>query len=101
MVWRRYVETRPDELAAMVAESPVAFLPLGLIEHHGWHMPVGYDGIKAERLCVRIAERTGGVILPVMWWGANGGHGDFLWTHYQPPQASASVLRTTTEQLLR
>ncbi|HIG47868.1 MAG TPA: hypothetical protein EYQ20_16075, partial [candidate division Zixibacteria bacterium] len=57
--WRHYHELRPDELAALRDENPVAFWPLGLLEHHGWHLPVGFDGIKAERLCIRIAERTG------------------------------------------
>lgn len=99
--WKRYEELRPDELAELVQRTPVAFWPLGLIEHHGWHLPVGYDGLKAEQLCRRIATRTGGVILPVMWWGAGGGHDRFLWTHYQDPAATAAVLTTTGRQLLQ
>jgi creatinine amidohydrolase len=99
--WKRYHELRPDQLAECLKSTPIAFLPLGLIEHHGWHLPVGYDGIKAERICVRIAENTGGVILPTMWWGANGGHGDFLWTHYQSEDAAAAILVTTTQQLIK
>ena len=59
--WRRYQELRPDELADCIKATPIAFWPLGLIEHHGWHLPVGYDGLKAERICIRIAENTGGV----------------------------------------
>ena len=99
--WRRYQELRPDELADCIKTTPIAFWPLGLLEHHGWHLPVGYDGLKAERICIRIAENTGGVILPTMWWGANGGHGDFLWTHYQPEEATAAILVNTTKQLIR
>ena len=98
--WHRYQELRPDALAAAVAESPVAYWPLGLIEHHGWHLPVGFDGIKAERLCARIAERTGGVLLPVMWWGALGGHGEFHWTHYQPAEAAGAIVANTVQQLI-
>ena len=99
-LWRRYVELRPDELAACVATMPVAFWPLGLIEHHGWHLPVGLDGLKAEHICMRIAERTGGVLLPTMWWGTGGGHGEFRWTHYQPIEAAAAILVNTVEQLI-
>ncbi len=98
--WRRYEELRPDELAACLVEAPVAFWPLGLIEHHGWHLPVGFDGIKAERLCVRTAEKTGGLLLPTLWWGAGGGHGPFLWTHYQSEVAAESILVTTVDQLI-
>ena len=101
VIWRRYEECRPDELAACLAASPVAFWPLGLLEHHGWHLPVGFDGIKAQRVCIRIAEKIGGVLLPVMWWGAGGGHGDFLWTHYQAEEAAESILVNTLAQLVR
>ncbi len=97
---RRYEELRPDDLAAIVRDRPVAYWPLGLLEHHSWHLPIGFDGIKADRFCQRMAQRTGGVILPVMWWGANGGHGPFLWTHYQDPAAAGQIAATTVRQLL-
>jgi creatinine amidohydrolase len=98
--WRRYPELRPDQLAEIVQHTPVAYWPLGLLEHHGWHLPVGLDGLKAEGICVRLAERTGGVLLPTMWWGAGGGHGDFAWTHYQSEGAAEEVLARTVEQLI-
>ncbi len=98
--WARYEELRPDQLAAGVATDPIVFWPLGLLEHHGWHLPVGLDGIKAERLCMKIASTTGGVILPTMWWGASGGHGGFLWTLYQPEQAAEAILERTIERLV-
>jgi creatinine amidohydrolase len=85
----------------MVQTAPVAYWPLGLLEHHGWHLPVGLDGLKAAHICVRIAERTGGVLLPTMWWGALGGHDDFMWTHYQPEEAAEAILTRTVEQLVR
>jgi creatinine amidohydrolase len=98
--WRWYHELRPDQLADAVERFPVVFWPLGLIEHHGWHLPVGLDGIKAERMCIQIAERTGGVILPTMWWGGLGGHGDFMWTLYQPEEAADAILARTLSQLV-
>jgi len=98
--WGRYQELRPDQLAAIVDAFPVAFWPLGLIEHHGWHLPLGLDGLKAERICARIAARTGGILLPTMWWGARGGHGDFMWTMYQPEEAAGAILARTVERLI-
>ena len=47
--WKNYEELRPDQLEAQLEESPIAFWPLGLLEHHGWHLPIGFDGIKAQR----------------------------------------------------
>jgi len=78
----------------------VAFWPLGLLEHHGWHLPVGFDGVKAERTCKRVAERTGGVLLPTMWWGGGGGHGPFHWTLYQDAPAYTAILVETVSRLL-
>lgn len=99
--WHRFEELRPDQLREAVRESPAIFWPLGLLEHHGRHLPVGLDGLKAERLCVRVAERTGGVLLPVMWWGGGGGHGQFAWTFYQAEEASARILADTLERACR
>lgn len=98
--WARFEELRPDQLQAVMRERPVVYWPLGLIEHHGWHLPVGFDGIKAQRLCLRMIERTGGLLLPVMWWGAGGGHELFSWTLYQHPDAARSILCTTVERLI-
>jgi creatinine amidohydrolase len=99
-MWKRYQELRPDQLAQVVQEHPVVFWPLGLIEHHGWHLPLGLDGLKAEQICVRIAARTGGVLLPTMWWGAGGGHGAFHWTLYQSEEAAEAILARTVERLI-
>jgi creatinine amidohydrolase len=98
--WGRYEQLRPDALELIVRLAPVAYWPLGLLEHHGWHLPVGFDGIKAHRLCERIAQRTGGVVLPVMWWGGLGGHADFRWTLYQPVEAPQAILAATLKGLI-
>ena len=97
--WKPYAELRPDQLADLVAAHPVAYWPLGLLEHHGYHLPIGYDGFKANRICERIATNTGGVILPVMWWGGGGGHDVFRWSHYQNAEATAAILVDTVNQL--
>ena len=100
MNWSRFEELRPDQLEQLVRSSPIAYRPLGLIEHHSWHLPVGFDGIKAERFCIRMAERTGGVLLPTMWWGSLGGHGDFKWTFYCEQDASRSIVLGTLTKLI-
>ena len=35
----------PRELEEVLAEAPLAFVPLGTYEHHGFHLPVCFDGI--------------------------------------------------------
>jgi creatinine amidohydrolase len=101
MKWHRYEELRPDQLSDLIKDKPIAYWPLSLLEHHGWHLPVGFDGVKADRICQRLADQTGGVILPVMWWGGLGGHGDFMWTLYQDEAAARQIVTTTVRQLIR
>ncbi|HRU23961.1 MAG TPA: creatininase family protein [Candidatus Latescibacteria bacterium] len=99
-VWGRFEELRPDQLEQIVERWPVAYWPLGLIEHHGWALPVGFDGVKAVRFCERIAAATGGVVLPCLWWGSHGGHGDFKWTFYQDAVVGERVLDVTVRKLI-
>ena len=65
----QYKELFPDEFDAALSENPLAFLPLGAMEFHGWHDVLGLDSIKAKRLCVLAAERTGGIVLPALSLG--------------------------------
>lgn len=66
-----YSQMRPRALVARRLECPVAYLPIGILEWHGYHNPLGLDGIKAERLLARCTERFGGILLPPLYWGDN------------------------------
>lgn len=89
----------PDELEQVLADSPVAYVPLGTYEHHGWHLPIGLDGIKAHALCLRVAERTGGIVLPTFFYGTGGGHIGYKWTVMLPDQQIAPVIAATLDYL--
>lgn len=64
-----YEELCPTELVERVNACPVAYLPLGTLEWHGPHLPLGADGIQAQELFVRVAEKIGGVVLPKLFLG--------------------------------
>ena len=56
---------RPDELRRRIDACPVAFVPLGTLEWHGHHNPIGLDALKAHGVCLHAAKRLGGgVVLP-------------------------------------
>ena len=55
-----------------MAACPALVLPLGTIEWHSHHLPLGLDGLKAEAIGERVAERTGAVLAPTAWWAAGG-----------------------------
>ncbi len=63
----RYAELLPDELERIWEEQPIAFCAWGALEWHGPHLPLGLDGLVAERFAERLAERVGGVLLPTVW----------------------------------
>ena len=48
---------------------PAFAVPVGTIEWHGHHNPLGLDALKAHALCVRAAEQCGGVAMPPLWYG--------------------------------
>ncbi|MBN1461898.1 MAG: creatininase family protein, partial [Armatimonadetes bacterium] len=59
------------DLKKVMAEKPVAYLPLGTPEMHGEHLTLGQDAIKAHELCKRIAEKGGGAVLPALHAGTH------------------------------
>lgn len=62
----------PKEFAERIAACPVCYMPLGTLERHGSHLPFGQDALKAFGLCLRAAEKHGGVVLPPLHWGTHG-----------------------------
>nr|WP_276512244.1 creatininase family protein [Cryobacterium roopkundense] len=70
----------PAELEAAVRACPVAYLPLGSLEFHSAHLPIGLDALNAHGVCVGAAMACGGVVLPPVYQGVGGGHSDYPWT---------------------
>jgi creatinine amidohydrolase len=70
----------PWQLRAELAKRPVAYVPLGTYEWHGEHLPVGLDSLTSHGLCLRAAEADGGIVLPPLYYGTGGGHGDYPWS---------------------
>ena len=65
----RYELLRPQEIVAERERCPVVYLPLGPLEWHSLHMPVGTDALNAGAVARGVAERAGGVVLPTFFWG--------------------------------
>lgn len=59
---------RPDQLEARGRQFPVVYVPFGLIEWHGRHLPLGNDALKAHAILVKCAEEFGGVVYPPIWF---------------------------------
>ena len=61
----------PEEVLAARRRAAVVFLPVGPLEWHGPHLPLGTDGLVAHHIAVLVARQTGGVVLPTMFVGTD------------------------------
>jgi creatinine amidohydrolase len=91
---------RLGEIAEEMRRCPRVWLPLGTIEYHSHHLPVGLDGLQAHGLCLDAAEIVGGLVYPPLWWGTGGGHGAYPWTVMMPDAGEIiGLLRQTFMRL--
>ena len=67
----QFEEMFPWEISAVMAETPLCYLPLGTLEWHGEHAAVGLDALKAHAVCVRAARRSGGLVVPSLYWSTD------------------------------
>lgn len=70
---------RPGQLEAAGRKSPVVYVPFGLIEWHGRHLPLGTDALKAHGILVKCAEKFGGAVYPPVYF-----HAGFPREHLEP-----------------
>lgn len=64
-----YAELLPHEFRARIAKCPLAYLPLGTLEWHGEHLPLGADAIQSECLMAMCARKFGGIVMPPIYLG--------------------------------
>jgi len=60
---------RPDEVIREKKRFSVAYVPVGPLEWHGPHLPLGTDALNATTVAREVAERIGGVVVPTLYWG--------------------------------
>ena len=62
-----YEFVRPARVRRVLEDTPIVFLPVGCVEYHGPHLPLGVDMLTADAMCHRTAAVTGGLVLPPLW----------------------------------
>jgi creatinine amidohydrolase len=65
----RYNMLRPAQIVARRKACPVVYIPIGTLEWHGVHNPVGADTLQAEGLALMCAQRGGGLVFPPLYYG--------------------------------
>lgn len=55
---------------ARLRGNPLLILPVGALEAHGPHLPLGADQLQAEATAHSLAERTEGLVAPTITYGS-------------------------------
>jgi creatinine amidohydrolase len=80
-------------------ECQVAVLPVGAIEQHGSHLPVGTDSIIAQEISFRLAKRLNAYLLPCLSISSSIEHRESKGTVYMRADTLALVIRDVAESL--
>src|SRR3989442_12537689 len=72
---------RPADIVRERTRIPLVFIPVGPLEWHGPHLPLGTDGLHAHAVAVEVARRVGGGVLPTYFAGTE----TVLPTDQKPP----------------
>ncbi len=82
-------------------EKVVAVLPIGSVERHGDHLPIGTDSIEAQWVAARVAERLGAHLFPPIWYGVSPGLSRFPGTIDVEADAFISYVYSVLREIAR
>ncbi len=89
---RRFDELTDPEIAAALARSPRAVLPMGSVEQHGPHLPTGTDFFAATAIALAVAEHLDALVLPLCPLGVTPMHMPYPGTVSLRPQTLQDVV---------
>lgn len=89
-----------DEVEAYLRTSDMVILPVGSLEQHGKHLPLDADIVQATEICLRIGQRTGVLVAPVVLAGISEHHMGFPGTLTLSPATFEAVLYETAQSLI-
>jgi creatinine amidohydrolase len=90
---KRFEEAGGFEVAESVSGHPLAILPLGSLEFHGPHNPLGSDSIIISGIAEHVAVRTNGLLFPTVNFTQSPAHtAHFLGTISVRPEVMTMYL---------
>lgn len=64
-----YNDFYPDEFLREAKTNPIAYLPVGSLEWHSYHLPLGFDSYAVEYYFRRLSNIKKGVVFPTIYYG--------------------------------
>lgn len=98
MLWENL---REEEFKDAIEKSNgVCIVPIGSLEKHGQHLPVGMDSIAAHKWCELAAEKEYAVVFPTIYCGDMIGARDAGVIAYSP-ELLMQILKETCREIAR
>jgi len=88
------------EVEAALQRTDVALIPVGSIEQHGRHLPLGTDSYAAIEACKLIAQKADALVAPVVLAGISAHHLGFPGSLTLSPETFEAVIYETAEALI-
>jgi creatinine amidohydrolase len=70
---RRLIDLDSRTFERRLASNPLVIVPVGALEAHGPHLPLGADQIQAEATAAALAERVEALVAPTIPYGSAPG----------------------------
>ena len=99
MLWENLREEEFEE--AISLSGGVCVLPVGCLEKHGQHLPVGTDVIHITEIARLAAEKESVCIFPTMYFGEKTGAGEFRGTVIFSAELRQQILKETCREISR
>lgn len=98
----RWEELTSAEIGALDRDKTVVILPLGSVEQHGNHLPLGTDTMLAQAVSLAAAEVRGDtVVMPPPWYGFSAHHMRFPGSVTLRPETLLVVVEDIVASLVR
>ena len=88
----RLLEQSPKDVTRIVAKNPLIIIPIGTVEWHADHLPLGVDSLLCLAICDEISSRTGCIVAPLLSCG--------ICRDLQPERGYFGTVDTIREQTL-
>jgi len=93
--------TSPDFITAVESSASTCVIPLGIIEKHGPHLPLGTDLIDVREIVIRAAEEEYTIVFPPFYLGQIYEAKQQPGTLAYSPQTVLTVLQETCDEMHR
>ncbi|HEY7765875.1 MAG TPA: creatininase family protein [Aestuariivirgaceae bacterium] len=97
----RWEELSVPAIEALDRDRTILLIPLGSVEQHGRHLPIGTDTILATAICRAAAEQApNAAVLPPPWYGFSQHHMRFAGSVTLRPETMLSLVEDIVESIV-